>query len=283
MTTNLPIELLRSFVAIAEFGTMMRASERICVTQSALSLQMKRLGEIVQTPLFERHNRGLLLTPTGEALLVYARGILDLNDRAVSSMSLESLAGPVRLGIVQDFAAPLISDVLVRFLQQYPETRLQVKVATTSNLSALFSAGLLEIMLGIGEPDDGGAVHSAQMAWCGHTTLVKNAELPLAIMEAPCRFRDAALATLDKAGWRYRIVLETPSIAILKAAVDGGLAVTCRTLSFLGGTKPAFEIPDVPLPRVGYLMRKTTTPNPLVLRLSALLRNAMANPNISPT
>lgn len=281
MITNLPTEVLRSFVAIVESGSMMRAAERICVTQSALSLQMKRLGEIVQTPLFERQKRGLLLTPAGEALLVYAQGILDLNDRAVSSMSLGSAAVPVRLGIVQDFAAPLLSDVLMQFLQQYPEIRLQVKVATSSNLNVLFSAGLLEVMLGLGEPDDDGAVHVTQMAWCGHTTLAKSSELPLAIMEAPCRFRDAALAALEKAGWRYRVVLETPSIAILKAAVDGGLAVTCRTVSFLRGKEPAFEIPDVPLPRVGFLMRSSATPNPLVLRLAAALRNAMANPKIS--
>jgi DNA-binding transcriptional LysR family regulator len=278
---NLPTELLRSFVAIVESSSMMRAAERICVTQSALSLQMKRLGEIVQTPLFERQKRGLLLTPAGEALMVYAREILDLNDRALSSLSQQPLAGPVRLGIVQDFAAPLLSDVLVRFLQQYPEIKLQVKVSTTSHLNALFSAGLLDIMLGIGEPNDNGAAYIAQMAWCGHAVLAKNAELPLALMEAPCRYRDAALAALDNAGWRYRIVLETPSVAILKAAVDSGLAVTCRTLTFLGGREPPFEIPEVTLPRVGFLMRNSATPNPLVLRLAALLRSALEKISLS--
>ena len=114
MATNLPTELLRSFVAIVDSGSMLKATERVFVTQSALSLQMKRLEETVLTPLFHRDGRRLTLTPAGQALLVHAREILALNDRAVVALTGDALVGPVRVGLVQDFAETLLSGVLAR-------------------------------------------------------------------------------------------------------------------------------------------------------------------------
>lgn len=276
MTVNLPTDLLRSLVAIVEAGSMIRASERVCVTQSALSLQMKRLAEIAQAPIFERHNRGLLLTPAGEELLVYARGMLDLNDRALASIRRDTIAEPARVGIVQDFAEPLLSGMLVHFLGQYPEVRLQLRVASTTALNAEFKAGLLDVMLGLGSPDDPDAVGATQMAWCGHPRLATSAELPLAIMEPPCLFREAALASLEQAQRPYRIMLETPSVAVLKAAVEAGLAVTCRTAALGGGKTAALEIDSAPLPKIGFLMRESPAANPVILRLSAMLREGLA-------
>src|SRR5919201_4412066 len=87
MAVNLPTELLRSFSAIVDSGSMLRATERVFVTQSALSLQMKRLEDTVQAPLFHRDGRRLVLTPAGQTLLAYARDILAMNDRAVSALT----------------------------------------------------------------------------------------------------------------------------------------------------------------------------------------------------
>jgi DNA-binding transcriptional LysR family regulator len=275
VAVNLPTDLLRSFVAIAEAGSMIRAAERICVTQSALSLQMKRLAEVAQAPIFERHSRGLLLTAAGEDLLVYARGMLDLNDRALASIGRDTIAGPARVGIVQDFAEPLLSGMFVQFLKQYPEVRLQVRVASTAALNAEFMAGLLDIMLGLGAPDDPHAIGVAQMAWCGHPDLARSAELQLAIMEPPCLFREAALAALEQADRAYRIVLETPSVAVLKAAMEAGLAITCRTGALVGERTATLEIDNAPLPQVGFLMRQSPAANPIILRLSAKLREAL--------
>ncbi|HXB51688.1 MAG TPA: LysR family transcriptional regulator, partial [Rhizomicrobium sp.] len=97
---NLPTELLRSFAAIVDAGSMLRATERVFVTQSALSLQMKRLEDLVQAALFQREGRRLALTPAGQSLLGHAREILDANDRAVLAMSGDVLAGPARIGFV---------------------------------------------------------------------------------------------------------------------------------------------------------------------------------------
>lgn len=274
MIADLPTDLLRSFVAIVEAGSMTQAADHICVTQSALSLRMRRLAEIVGAPIFARHRRGLMLTPAGEELFVFARGILDLNDRAIASIGQDIGAGPARLGLPQDFAAPLLSGVLVRFMRRHPDLRLQVRVGNTPALNAEFAAGLLDVMLGIGAPDDPCAVSTAPMTWCGDPALAKAAEVPLAIMDGPCLFREAALATLAAAGRAHRIVLETPSVAVLRAATDAGLAVTCRTAAFLGD-HCGFDIPDAPLPSVGFLARENPSASPSVLRLSGLVRTAL--------
>src|ERR1700748_940170 len=104
MVMNLPTELLRSFTAIVDAGSMLRATQRVFVTQSALSLQMKRLEDLVQTPLFQRDGRRLTLTPAGQSLLGHAREILNANDRALQALSGDVLAGPARIGFQDDFA-----------------------------------------------------------------------------------------------------------------------------------------------------------------------------------
>lgn len=277
MATNLPTDLLRSFVSIVDAGSMTRAAEQICVTQSALSLQMKRLSEIVGGPLFERHKRGLLLTPAGDALLVYARGMLDLNDRALAISQAAQAIVPLRIGMAQDFAVPLLSGAVVQFLARNPDFRLQLRVDKSAALMAQFAAGLMEVVLAIGDAGDPDAVRAGQMAWIGDPALGRSVEIPLAIMEGPCLFRDAAIEVLETAGRPYRLVLETPSVAVLKAAVDGGLAVTCRTTALLGARRPPFSIDGLALPKVGYIMRAGPSPNPAMLRLTALIRNALSS------
>src|SRR5580658_8377958 len=147
MLVNLPTELLRSFAAIVDAGSMLRATGRVFVTQSALSLQMKRLEDLVQTSLFQREGRRLSLTPAGQSLLSHAREILDANDRAVTALSGDVLAGPARIGMMQDFAEALLGGVLVRFAQLNPETQVQVRVGDTAELLDLMQSGQLDVLL----------------------------------------------------------------------------------------------------------------------------------------
>src|SRR3984957_5125523 len=153
MVVNLPTDLLRSFAAIVDAGSMLRAAERGFVTQSALSLQMKRLEDLVQTSLFQREGRRLALTPAGRSLLGHAREILDANDRAVTALSGDVLAGPARIGIVQDFAETLLSGVLARFAQLNPEIQVQVRVGDSAELLELMQSGQLDVLLGMSSQD----------------------------------------------------------------------------------------------------------------------------------
>jgi DNA-binding transcriptional LysR family regulator len=273
MVVNLPTELLRSFAAIVDTGSMLRATQRVFVTQSALSLQMKRLEDLVQTPLFQREGRRLTLTPAGHSLLGHAREILDANDRALQALSGDVLAGPARIGFVQDFAETLLSGVLARFTQLNPETQVQVRVGSSAELLDLMRAGQLDVVLCMSAPDDPAAVRTAPMQWLGNADLARQEALPLAVLELPCRFRDAALAALTQAGRPWRIVLETPSLAALRAAVESGLGVTCRTTHFMDTVIGSREgLPA--LPHVGYVRHIRSNPHPTIRRLADLIQTA---------
>ena len=274
MPVNLPTDLLRSFAAIVDSGSMLKASEQVFVTQSALSLQMKRLEETLQSALFHREGRRLTLTPAGQALLVYAREILALNDRAVMALNGDSLAGPVRVGLVQDFAETLLSGVLTRFAQLNPNSQLQVRVGGTQELTELLERDRLDVLLGMGPHDDPAAIRIAPTHWFGQEDLLDQDVLPLAVLEVPCRFRDAALRALEAAGRPYRIVLETPSLSVLRAAVDADLAVSCRTEIFSSRRlAPSAALPE--LPPVSYVLRTQADPHATIVRLAELIRAAV--------
>jgi DNA-binding transcriptional LysR family regulator len=276
MAVNLPTDLLRSFAAIVDSGSMLRATERVFVTQSALSLQMKRLEETVQTPLFHRDGRRLVLTPAGQTLLGFARDMLTLNDRAVSALTGDALAGAARVGLVQDFAETLLSGVLARFAQLNPETQLQVRVGGSQELLEALASDRLDVALCMGAADDPAAIRIAPMIWLGDDALAGEAVLPVAVLERPCRFRDALLAALDAAGRPYRVVLETPSLSVLRAAVDSGLGITCRTEVFSRrrlGAEALAALPD--LPAVAYVRHTRIHPHPTIARLAALMHAAV--------
>jgi DNA-binding transcriptional LysR family regulator len=253
---------------------MLRATERVFVTQSALSLQMKRLEETVLTPLFHREGRRLVLTPAGQTLLPRAREILALNDRAVVALTGDALAGPARVGLVQDFAETLLSGVLARFAQLNPETQLQVRVAGSPELLGLLEADRLDVVLCMGAADDPRAARVVPMVWHGESVLAENDVLPIAILESPCRFRDAALAALERDGRPYRVALETPSLSALRAAVQAGLAVTCRTALFLPERAPLASNRLPPLPEVAYVQKLNDTPHAAIAKLGQLIHAA---------
>jgi DNA-binding transcriptional LysR family regulator len=255
MPVNLPTNLLRSFVAIVDAGSMLNAAEHVFVTQSALSLQIKRLEELLQQPLFAREGRRLALTPAGEVLLDYARRVLTLHDEAVAAVSFGQFSGPVRIGMVQDFAETLLSGLLARFAELHPDTQIYARVAGTAELLGLLERGQLDIVLGYSGAADFDALKLSAMLWFGRDELADRAVIPLAVLEEPCRFREAAIAGLDAAGRRWRIAVETPNLTTLRAAVEAGLGLTCRTHSFLPAPTKGAQgtLPD--LPEVAYIVR----------------------------
>jgi DNA-binding transcriptional LysR family regulator len=176
------------------------------------------------------------------------------------------------VGLVQDFAEALLSGVLSRFAKLNPDTQLQVRVAGSAELLELLSADRLDVVLCMASAEDPAAVKTAPMAWFGDPDLVKEEVLPLAVLEEPCRFRDAALGALKAAGRPYRIVLETPSLSALRAAVDSDLAITCRTdivLKRAIGANAAAGLP--PLPQVSYARHTRAQPHPTIARLADVI------------
>jgi DNA-binding transcriptional LysR family regulator len=229
MPVNLPTTMLRSFVAIVDTGSMLNASEQVFVTQSALSLQIKRLEELVQQQLFLREGRRLALTAAGETLLGYARRLLSLHDEALTAISERRFSGPVRIGMVQDFADLLLTGLLARFAELHDDASIFARVAGTAELVEMLERGQLDIVIGYAAALDPDALRITPMGWFGDEALAAREVLPLAVLEKPCRFREAAIAALEAEGRRWRIAVETPNLSTLRAAVAAGLGVTCRT------------------------------------------------------
>ena len=236
MPTPLPpfdLDLLRTFVAIADNGGFTRAAERIGRTQSTVSLQVKRLEEGLGRRLFEREpGRDLLLTPDGEILLTYARRILRLGDEARSRLMEPDLGGTVRFGAPEDFATVHLPDVLARFARAHPSVALEVNCDFTVNLLDGFGKGQYDLVLFKREPQGPGGgvgVWREVLVWAASPRLVLGGEgepLPLVLAPVPDVYRKRALASLDAAGRPRRIVYTSPSLAGLQAAVKAGLGVT---------------------------------------------------------
>ncbi len=270
MPVNLPTNLLRSFVAIVDAGSMLNAAEQVFVTQSALSLQIKRLEELVQQPLFTREGRRLQLTGSGEVLLDYARRILTLHDEAVRAVNQGLFSGPVRVGMVQDVAETLLSGILARFSELHPDSQIYARVSGTVELLDMLDRNHLDIVIGYAAADDPRAIKVTDMHWYGSPDLATGDVIPLAVLEKPCRFREAAIAALDAAGRPWRITVETPNLSSLRAAVDAGMGLTCRTHLFLPETGRNVD-PTLPaLPRVAFMVGKAGETGAVTARLIEL-------------
>jgi len=277
MPTNLPTDLLRSLVAIVDSGSMAKATETVFLTQSALSLQMKRLEDLVQQSLFTRRGRRLLLTNAGRNLVENARQMLDINDRIVTSLAGEPLTGPVRIGLVQDFAETLLAGVLRRFSSLHPRSQLQVRVGGSAELLDELGNAKLDVAMCVAPECEGKALSRAPMIWIGQPELLKQEAIPIATLETPCIFRSAMLRSLENAGRRYRIAAETPSLTGLRAAVRAGLGITCRTQLFVDDEQtPVIPKKGLPsLPGVAYALFTRENPPPAAARLSELVREAV--------
>lgn len=283
MPINLPTNLIRSFVAIVDTGSMLNASNQVFVTQSALSLQIKRLEELVQQTLFIREGRRLQLSDAGEVLLEYARKLLALHDEAVIAVGSGGFVGPIRVGTVQDFADTILSGLLAQFASLHPDAQIYAKVAGTAELQDLLDKDQLDILIGYAAADDPAALRISPMAWYGDSGLVKHEVIPLAVLEKPCRFREAAIASLEAAGRPYRIAVETPNLSSLRAAVEAQLGITCRTGTFLDENSALVEADLPKLPQVAFIVGRRKGLDQAPTKLADLAVEAVRQVDWTPT
>jgi DNA-binding transcriptional LysR family regulator len=263
MQPNLDMDALRTLIATQKLGSLNRAAERIGRSQSAVSQQMRKLEAQVGMPLFRRKGRGLALTDAGEKIVSYAHRILDLNDEAVRSVRAASVEGVVRFGLPGDFAETWLPAALGQFKRTHPGVRVEVAVERNGALLERLDRGELDMVLAMGYETraDAEPVATLPMTWIGPahahgaTRPGESGEpLDLALYNAPCFFRRAGLAALDKAGISWRVAYTTASIQSLWSGVAAGLGITLRTAAGLPSTlKPLGErdglpaLPDVTL------------------------------------
>jgi DNA-binding transcriptional LysR family regulator len=286
MIPDFDVDLLRTFVAIAVTGGFARAGERVDRSQSAVSLQMKRLEAQAGVRLFRREGRRMVLTADGRRLLHYARRILALNDEAKASLARTGIEGPVRLGTNQDLAETSLPDALARFALTYPATTLEVTVESTATIKAKLEDGALDLALVLDRPDNADRANAQRLGtdpliWIGDGhALPANAPVPLVVCDESCGIRRTAVAALEDARTPYRIAFASPSLAGLRAAVRAGLGITARGERALEpGLAPVAGNPHLPpLPELAVMLSRPpgAPASAAIDRLAAILEGLFA-------
>ncbi len=249
---DLDLDLLRCFATVAERGGFTAAGLTLGLTQSAVSLKVKRLEDLIRRRVFVRTSRSLSLTAEGEVLLAYARRLLALNDEAVRRMISPPVSGQLRLGVADHFVPQHLAPILARFARTYPDLRLHVEVGRSHELRAACERGELDLVIGKRRDGEttGVPIWTETLSWAapeGFTMPPRGQVLKLAMLPPGCMFRDRALGTLGRANVAHEIVYASASLLGVIAAVQAGLGVTVLGRS----TMPPGLREVAALPRLG--------------------------------
>ena len=233
---NLEIDLLRTFVAAADTGSFTAAGDLVARTQSAVSIQIKRLEEALDTRVFERTSRSLALTQAGATLLAYARRMLELNDESVRAVTAPPVAGEMRVGISEYFQPREITVMLARFSRLYPQAHLDVRIDLSRSLKKMLAQDELDLVIGRVETQERAAPfwrEPLQWACAADATFDSRQPLPLVVLPSGCVLREQALNLLNKKKRAWRIALTTSGMNGLLPALEAGLGVSIVPASLL--------------------------------------------------
>lgn len=239
---NLDITTLRSFVAVANSGGVTRAAGVLNLTQSAVSMQLKRLEELLGLDLLDRSGRTIALTASGEQLLTYARRMVALNDELITRLTDQAFEGEIVLGVPHDIVYPVIPRVLQQFNAQFPRVKVQLVTANTNDLKDRFAHSECDMILTT-EPDeasDAEVLAAIPMVWIGTQGGVAWRQRPLELAQGrSCIFRPIVLNALEAAEIDWNVALDSDSDRTIEATVAADLAV----MAMLEGTQsPHLEV-----------------------------------------
>ncbi len=231
MPRNLDLTALRSFIAVADTGGVTKAASVLNLTQSAVSMQLKRLEESLGQTLLDRSGRSIALTTSGEQLLSYGRKMMTLNDEVFNRMTDHVFQGSLVLGVPHDIVYPAIPKVLQMFHADYPRMKLQLISASTFRLLEMFNEGRCDMILtteeGCGQT--GETVAHKDLLWYGAPggTAWQRRPVPLA-SEPVCSFRPIMMGALDKAGIPWEVAVDSESSRTVEATVSADLAILAQ-------------------------------------------------------
>jgi DNA-binding transcriptional LysR family regulator len=243
MTALIDVDQLRTFIAIAETGSFTKAAEVVNKTQSAVSMQMKRLEERLDRAIFARDGRASKLTEDGQRLLDYARRIIKLNMETVAAFSDAGLSGRVRLGVPDDYADRYLPEIMARFSRAYPGVELSVMCEPSVDLLERIDSNELDLAI-ITNCDSKRAsepFRRERLLWVTsnrHPTHMEE-RLPLALGRPACGWRRIAIEALEGVGRPYRLLYSSSNAGAVAAAVLSGLAVSVLAES---GLRPGMRV-----------------------------------------
>lgn len=246
MSPDFDPPLLRAFVAVVDAGSFTRAAQRLHLTQSAISHQIRRLEEQVGTPLLYRTTRALTLTPSGVEFLQSAKQIIVMLDSLSQRFNASPITGIVRFGVTENFLGDRLACLLCQFGHAFPSITLDVNVSPNLDLTAMVATGELDLAVVLCKADGidcGSILRKTRQVWVAADgfSLAPGASLPLALSPSPCFHRRACGAALEETDLDWHVVFTSPSQHGLHAAVLSGLAITVLPAS---DVQPGMKIID---------------------------------------
>ncbi len=234
MATNVPTDLLRSFVTVVDLGGFTRAAEALGRTQPAISLQIRRLEDLLQTKLIRTAGRQFALTDAGVALGPYARQMLRLNDDIVAYFSEAALSGWIRVGVPTDFSHASLLQAIAEFAAQHPDVKIEIESLISKALREALAADRLDICVAIAPDRD--------VAYLVETTTVEpfwvisdglhpdpRKSLPIVRHPDPCEYAARMRNALRQGGRSWQTMLVSRDVSGLQTAVQAGLGATALT------------------------------------------------------
>ncbi|MCI5068371.1 LysR family transcriptional regulator [Acidovorax sp.] len=268
------IDWLRAFVAVVDAGSLSGAAPLVHRSQSAVSMQIKKLETALGRPVLLRGPRHLEVTPAGAELLSYARRVLDLQAEAHAALFGPKLAGRVRLGVPDDYASAYLTPVLRSFAHRYQGVEIELTCEQSTSLIPRITRGELDLALvSQDKPQRGRFLFDEPLVWVGSPQFEvwRRDPLPIAVYESTSMARQATLAALGTRRRGYHLVYHSPSLAGQLAAVESGLAVAVLTrcsvpahLQILQNLPAEFELPPLDAMHVAVLRSKVSQRQPAV-------------------
>ena len=229
MPRNLDLTALRSFVTVAEVGGVTRAAGVLNLTQSAVSMQLKRLEELMGIALLDRSARTIGLTSAGQQLLGYGQKMLALNDEVYGRLTTDEFEGEIRFGVPHDIIYPRIPPVLRDFATAFPRVNVRLVSSSTRKLRAMFDRGEVDIILTTEETpgERGESLIELPLLWMGAIggASWRQRPFPLAFC-SNCIFRDPAIKAIEKVGIDWRLSIDSELDNAVNAAVSADLGIT---------------------------------------------------------
>ncbi len=270
-TPLLELDLLKTLVAIAETGNFSAAAEVVFRTPSAVSMQVKRIEQLLGRPVFNRDSRSVTLTDDGEILLVHARRLLALNQQIVAKFITPEISGVVRLGAIDHATEQFLPGALRRFAETHPGITVDVMVENSALQEKMILQNELDIAITTvcqktAQETGAEILYWEKLVWAGLKggIAAEQTPLPISVWEEGCIWRKVALEGLEKQQRDYRITFKSAHIAGQKAGLMADLAIAPLPASSCEGNIVAldasFDLPELPNYALGLLVSKNATP-----------------------
>ncbi len=258
---NLDFDLLRTFIAVVDTGSLTRAAIQLHRTQSAISMQIKRLESQLNQNLFQREGRGLSLTHQGKSLVSYARRLLNLHDQALNDLTIKEVTTHLRVGCPDDYSLILLPKLISLLRTKNPDIRISVYTANSGQLRQAMDDNEIDlaILTRLPNSNEGALIYQDQGVWVAKSAEeFKQRPLPLVLFEASCKFHSSVIDGLEKGDISYDLICDASHVSLLSELVRQGKGVSVMPRNAVAADLVVFEehmlsaniLPELPVAEV---------------------------------